>query len=361
LLGAQALLADDLVGLSDEFSSPATLSDFRRIYQVEGWGANQLELLDVNASSPGRLVMMPYASSWYQDWRGVLMFKNVTGDFVVTTDVEPTGRSGAGAPNVGFSLAGIMVRTPRGFTNALTQWTTGGENYIFLSLGAATSPGSYQFEVKTTVDSASTLNVSSGIGRAAIQVARIGAALITLRSDSGGNWVVHRRYSRPDMPAGLQAGLTCYTDWQTVSQVAPFIHNQTVITNGSPDLVARFDYLRYCRPAVPTNLVGRNFADAGQVSDAELLSFLGAHANVAGTNKPRLSLGLPSLPTNVWLSFPTVTGQAYAIEYTDTPSGATWNELLRLVGSGNVMTGSDAAAGSVTSRVYRVRAVNGRL
>ena len=352
-----AKAADDLTSLSVEFNDATSLSGFKRVYQVEGWGANQLELLDVNATSPGRLVMMPYTSTWYQDWRGVLMFKNVTGDFVVTTDVEPTRRSGSGAPTADYSLAGIMARTPRGITNALTQWTAGHENYVFLSLGSATSPGVFQYEVKTTVDSASTLIIAPGISRSAIQVARLGSAMIMLRDDGGGNWVVHRRYARPDMPAALQVGLTTYTDWSHANQLAPFAHNQTVITNGTPDLIARFDYLRFCRPQVPSNLVGLVFTDTNQVSDADLLSFLGAHANVAFTNELSVALGLPDAATNLWLSFPTQTGTTYAVEYKPGAADEMWSELMRAAGTGSVVTGSDPAIVSVTGRVYRVREV----
>lgn len=292
-------VGDELSGLSDEFDNPATLSNWNRVYQVEGWGVDQLEQWDINQSNAGRMTMMPHTSSWFEEWRGVQAYKQVTGDFVVTTDVEPTGRSGTGAPNTQYSLAGIMVRTPRPeMQNGRADWTPNGQNYIFLSMGAASQPGSYQFEVKNTLNSNSQLEVSNGGSRARIQIARIGSAFIVLRQIDNGAWEVHRRYTRADMPQTLNVGLTTYTDWPPCQQAGYEYHNTNLLTGAvprlaggtvqaNPDLIARFDYVRYRRPQVPTNLNGLNFADAGQVSDAQLLAFLASNANLpAGTTNP---------------------------------------------------------------------------
>ena len=283
---------DDLAVLSDEFNSAATLANFQRIFQVEGWGAgaNKLQTLDINTSRAGRLVMVPYTSSWYNEYVGELTFKSVTGDFVITTETIPRNRAGTGAPGGQYSLSGIMVRAPSGLTTGAAGWQTGRQNYVFLSHGAANNPGTYQHEVKTTTNSQSTLYISNGVAQAEIQVARLGDSLIMLRRDNGGQWLVHRRYARPDFPATLQAGLTVYTDWLGVQAVHPFgselAHNSSVITGQNPDLRAEFEYLRYHRPQIPANLVGRDFSNPTQVSDAELLAFLGSNANAPGTNAP---------------------------------------------------------------------------
>jgi hypothetical protein len=260
---------DELASLSDEFDNAATRGSWKQVYQEEGWSANQLERFDLGQSQPGWMTMMPFASTWYKDYRGVLAFKPVTGDFVVTTRLRVNRRGGGGPPRAQFSLAGIMIRAPRG---SARNWRPGGENYVFLSLGSADQPGHYQFEVKTTVNSDSQLRTSpAGSGEAVIQVARIGSSLILLRN-GGSGWVVHQRYSRPDLPATVQAGLTCYTDWPTASQMQPPQHNNTAIRGGNPDLVAQFDYVRFRRPAVPANLAGRRL---DSVPDQELLRFLG--------------------------------------------------------------------------------------
>ena len=292
-------VGDDLSGLSDEFESPGTLANWQRVYQIEGWGFDQLEQWDINQSNAGRMTMMPHTSSWFEEWRGVQAYKQVTGDFVVTTDVEPTGRSGTGAPNTQYSLAGIMVRTPRPeMQNGGADWTPNGQNYIFLSMGAASQPGTYQFEVKNTLNSNSQLEVSNGGSRARVQIARIGSAFIVLRQIDSDPWEVHRRYTRADMPATLNVGLTTYTDWNPCQQAGYEYHNTNLLTGAvprltggtiqaNPDLIARFDYVRYRRPQVPANLTGLNFANVGQVSDAQLLAFLANNANLPhGTTNP---------------------------------------------------------------------------
>ena len=305
LLALPLYAQDDLAPLSDEFNYGATITNWLRIYQVEGWGNNVLEQFDINQTEPGRMFMMPYSSSWYEEYRGELTFKNVTGDFVITTDVEPVNRSRNGAPASQYSLAGIMVRTPRTMTSP-AQWTAGGQNYVFLSLGAASNPGTYQYEVKTTVDSTSVLNISDNApARATIQVARLGPHIITLRRGQGGSWEVHRRYHRPDMPDQLQAGLTVYTDWPLCSLVGVENQNTRVLTNGAPligggtvtttnpDLRAGFDYVRYCRPQIPSQLAGADFSNPSAVSDAQLLTFLGENANI-----PHLPPPIVSPPTD---------------------------------------------------------------
>ena len=276
LVPLTALAADDLTPLSDEFNDASTLPQWKRIYVVEGWNANQLQVQDINTTRPGHMIMIPFTSTWYNDYRGELTFKEVTGDFVATADVEVTNRFGNGAPGSQFSLGGIMVRAPRQITPA--TWRPGGEDYVFLSIGAANQIGRFQFEVKTTLNSNSILDITSADdGHATIQWARLGANFIALRKVAG-VWSVHRRYSRPDMPQTLQVGMTVYTDYPTASMFAPLAHNSMVIHIGNPDLVAAFDYFRFERPRVPPALLG---ADFSTVSDLDLLSFLGANGNPA--------------------------------------------------------------------------------
>jgi hypothetical protein len=267
----------DIAQLSDEFEDPATLKNWRRIFEVEQTGADQLAVCDIGRSRRGRLTLVPHASTWYQDYRGVLVFKPVAGDFVVTTKLHSTNRTGNGAPRSSYSLAGIMIRTPRNVTPQ--TWRPGGENYIFLSHGSARSPGRFEFEVKTTVDSRSDLEVTPAGGPdVVIQVARVGSDFILLKKDGNRAWEVHRRYRRSDMPAELQVGLTVYTDYATASRLPPAQQNTQVIRGGSPDLKAEFDYVRFRRPEIPAELRGKSLADPAQVSDNTLLRHFGEAA-----------------------------------------------------------------------------------
>ncbi len=285
---------DDLAVLSDEFTDASTLTSFQRVNTVEGWNADKLEARDINTSRAGRMTMLPRTGGWFNDYIGELSFKPVSGDFVVTTEVIPRNRAGTAAPSGEYSLAGLMIRTPTTHTTGASGWQLGQQNYVFLSMGAANNPGTYQFEVKNTVNSSSVPAISNAPAtQAELQVARLGGAVITLRRDAGGAWLVHRRYTRNDLPAALQVGLVAYTDWLGIQARYPIAqpgsylaNNAAVITDQNPGLRAEFEYLRYHRPQVPAQFAGRDFANPAQVSDAELLSFLGANANAPGTNGP---------------------------------------------------------------------------
>ena len=288
-------LPDDLAGLSDEFDSAVSLGQWQRNEFVEGWGASKLEQWDINTSTPGHMRLMPYASSWYQDFTGAYTYKLVTGDFVLTTQLNVTNRAGTGRPNADFSLAGLMVRAPRGIVQAApqpsfsddvvlpwpppapgqtnhysTDWAPGTENYIFLSFGFGSNaltagdpnnPNRWHYEVKTTTNGISTLypathGVPENQSQATLQMVRRGATFLLLRRHGNGPWVLENRFHRPDLPQTLQVGLTCYSDWNTVSAgwnfvspVQPFHQNRIVNTDtGNPDLIADVDFLRLRRP-----------------------------------------------------------------------------------------------------------------
>ncbi len=270
---SETLAQGSLTPLNDDFTNPTTLASWRRVYAEEGWGADQLESLDIGRTRSDWLTMVPRSSVWYQDWRGELTFKPVQGDFVVTTRVHVSSRSGSGTPQSSFSLAGVMARVPNA---QRSLWQPGHENYVFLSLGSADLPGTLQYEAKNTVDSDSRYQTSpSGTSEAYLQIARVGSVFILLAKAPNQPWVVMGRYDRPDMPAQLQVGMTCYTDWDTCSALVPYTHNSTSITWGTPDLIAQYHYMRFERPVLPSALQGVDLTDSSAAPDDALRGFLG--------------------------------------------------------------------------------------
>ena len=278
--------------LNDEFTNAATLqANWLNINDTEGWNAEHLEVHDINTSSPGHLYMMPWTSSWFQDWRGTLLHKMVENDFVMTTEVTATNRAGNSFPGAEFSLAGIMIRTPRNFPNGAQGpggWTAGGENYIFLATGNATGNNGPHFEVKTTENSVSDLQITpiSTSQNVRIRLARIDTAIIVLFRLSGQNWQVHQRYGRDDFPALMQIGLVTYTDWDKVFTYTPLFHNSHVLNDSlnpdpssnpglpfDPDLIGQFDFVRFDSVTVPPPLQGVDLVNVA--SNNDLLSFLG--------------------------------------------------------------------------------------
>jgi len=293
---------NDLAVLDDDFSNAATLANWQRVEQVEGWNISQLQTWDINASQPGRMVMIPHTVTWYQNYRGPMAFKEVTGNFIFTTEIHVSDRDDVGdsdADNVpdgaSFSLGGVMIRSPRNITDP-SQWTPGGEDYVFLSLGYGSTGSDFQFEVKTTDNSNSNLVLTTaGSDTATLRLVRIGNVVVTLRKLPGQDWVVHSRYRRNDFPETMQLGLVTYSDYGKVSSFDPFYHNGHALISGQvvdptpgvpyrPDLVAGFEYARFARPVVPANLTGLDLFT--QASDAQLLSFLGDTAGSSETLAP---------------------------------------------------------------------------
>ena len=281
---ALPVAADDLRPLGDEFARAATLARFTEHGTHEGWSTGFVEQAAINAPTPGHFRLVPRTCAWFQNLRGTLFFKNITGDFIATAKVKVYSRT-RGNPDLPpartYSLAGIMVREPRAvtgnFTNPAYNWTPGGENYVFLSYGTGGDASTRQFEIKTTVNSASDLYYRTiGIDQnsnndAWLQIVRVGNTIVCLRKHSAGSdWIVENRYpnAQQQVPAfgpTLQVGLTAYTDWPNINLVgnstAQLAFNRSGFSPGSPDLVADFDYLRFRRPpAALTETVLQNMA-----------------------------------------------------------------------------------------------------
>lgn len=292
--------------LSDEFDEADSLRHWTRHWQAEGWPTDQLQYLAIEPQTgSGVMVMRPHSSGWWQDYRGELTFQNVPGDFVATVQVRPRNLAGTGAPgstsgggiDSEYSLGGIMARAARPDVEAdNANWQRGGERYVFLSMGAADVPGSYQFEDKTTraalpgePNSYSVrLITDAQASRANLRLARIGEHVIALVQpvEPPGAWRVLRRFRRADFPETLQLGLVAYTDYAIVATCSYEEHNTRVLLSAcnnpnvpaDPDLLLQVDFFRLRRPAVPGPLAGADLSNPAAVSDAQLLSFLGFDA-----------------------------------------------------------------------------------
>lgn len=278
--------ADTLQPLGDEFNDAATFARWQDIDEVEGWGVSSDESADINTTTPGHFRIVPKAMGWYMHLRGVLFFKEISGDFIATTRLRVFSRHNPAnplePPNRLYSLTGIFLHEPRPYITQAgpnpyrtdpvwppaaygSDYVPDTENYIFLSYGTAGNPGTRQFEIKTTRNSNSILYYgSTGINQASneawMQLIRVGNTVVCLRKYSeAGNWIVENRYPNADHPfplfgETLQVGLTAYTDWPNGE---PY-HNGGVQTSwhanysapgpGQPDLVSEADYFRLQRP-----------------------------------------------------------------------------------------------------------------
>ena len=280
-------VADTLMPLGDEFNDAATLPRWRDLDETEGWVLSTEESADINTSAPGHFRIVPKAMGWFMNLRGVLFYKEITGDFIATMKVRVLSRHNPAnpgeAPNRLFSLTGIFIHGPRPFitraapnpyrTDAVwppasfgSDYVPNTENYIFLSYGTAGNPGTRQFEIKTTLNSDSRLYYgATGVNQAGneawMQLVRVGNTVVCLRKYAeNGAWIVENRYpNTADLPLPafgptLQVGITAYTDWQNSessynSGIQNIYHfNYARPTAGQPDLISDTDYFRLQRP-----------------------------------------------------------------------------------------------------------------
>lgn len=284
--------SNDLFPLSDEFTASSSAGAWTHRHAAEGLGFDPLEVWEIDgAAASGSMRLVPHTVTWYASYKGPLVYKQASGDFALTTRVSITNRAGAGLPSATYSLGGLMLRAP---TASLAQ----PEDYVFLSLGytdvqhwPAAGPGPH-FEFKTTDNGLSVLEgTAADVFEAQLQLARIGSVVIALYRRPNESWTVHRRISRPDLPASLQAGIVAYTDWRKVESYTPAFHNSNLLAPPiagdpstqpglpfQPDLDARFDYARFQRIVAPPGF------DALSASDAELLALLGDNANATQAN-----------------------------------------------------------------------------
>lgn len=305
LLFTLTFLQAQLSQYNDEFDDASTLSNWLNINDTEGWNAEHLEAYDIDSTIAGHLMMMPYTSVWFNNYRGTLLYKLLSGNFVATIEVEVTNRAGNGLPSSDYSLAGIMIRRPRIFPNGALGaggWTAGAEDYAFLSTGYASTghPSCWgcqgpHFEVKATENSNSNLAISSlNSQRVIIRLARIDEYVIVLYQEPSEDFVVHRRYDETDvtLPDEVQIGLVTYTDWPKGSTYDEFFQNSHVINADlnpdpssnpwqpfNPDVVGMFNFIRFDEVTVPEQLEGIDLKYTA--TDEDLLSFLGYPSEAA--------------------------------------------------------------------------------
>lgn len=239
---------DDLAALSDEFDNPDTLSDWLLLSESEGW-IDMLKTLEIDPDE-GHLTIEPDASGWFEEYHGGYLYKEVTGDFIVTARLWSKGTE-TDIVNQTWSLAGLMARVPRDDTPE--TWQPGLENWLFITTGVATDVTQPVFETKTTIDSVSRLKLhNTKAGWVELALARLGANFVLLARYEGEDWQLKARFTRDDLPDTLQVGLNAYSDGDSREIDDPVIFN-TVPTEGKPDLVVLVDYVRFQRPNLPAD------------------------------------------------------------------------------------------------------------
>lgn len=256
----QAAAQSDIGQLSDEFSDPATLTQWKKFHEAEGF-PDKIQALQI---ADGKLLLEPRASGWYADYQAPFLFKTLSGNFDVRARIKVSGLKEE-HPTIDWSLAGLMVRQPKR-TNRET-WQPRQENWLFITTGVAEQTNLPVFEVKTTSNSLSNLKLRPAkTGWVELRIIRLEAAFILLARYDGQPWQILERFYRPVMMGPLQVGINAYSCWNAVPPSVkgdPRVFNETVLDIPA-DLKLEVDYIRYKRPTVDLNqLPGYNPQFAG--------------------------------------------------------------------------------------------------
>ncbi len=238
---------NDLRSLSTRFDRPEALQGWQE-FQVQGW----VPKWEPPKVENGRLVLRPKSSGWFEDNTAGHLYREVTGDFIVTTRIKVVGTR-TPVPQRSFSLAGLFIREPRTFTK--TTWTPKNENWLFFSAGTAFPAGRSQFEIKSTYNSLSTLKISEAKeGWMRLRIARSGELFTLLYQEEGSpEWKVLDQFIRPDLPETLHVGLTAYADYDSVAPIYPDYqrYNEQGAPTQNADLIAYIESIDFRRPSTP--------------------------------------------------------------------------------------------------------------
>ena len=239
--------------LNDEFTDSQSLENWKLFHEEEGW-PNHILKLDINQSTPNALHLEPQTGFWFGEVHcGPFLYKPIKGNFTIVTRIQVNGKKGA-VPEKSFSLAGLMIRSPR--PDRLPKTQSRQENWLFLSTGFAKKtkgiPPGPQFETKVTINSKSNLKIyPAPKGWIEISISRVGDTFYLMYKDALDSWQCIRKVTNPEMKDELQVGLIAYTDFNNKMKrrylFARKKLNTTVYQDGQPDLIAKVDYFRVYR------------------------------------------------------------------------------------------------------------------
>lgn len=261
--------AANFAALSDEFDSPDSLRNWKNLSDTERL-PNRIEKIDIGKTSPGQLMIVPQSGAWWAGYHGVYLYKEVKGDFAVTTRLKVTGKTG-GEPAAIWTISGLLVRAPADLKVPLDQRN---ENWIYLMTGRGPAADRV-VDAKSTLASNNAWDITPArAGWYELRVARLGPLFIAMCRQDGGDWVLRKRIFRADLPETLQAGINVTSDFKLSASMPAAKYNAALFPEqSSADSLTTFDYVRFSRvagaPALRAKLSG---ADVLGVSDADLLA-----------------------------------------------------------------------------------------
>ena len=202
--GGGTLPPGPLASMGDEFDNPRALSDWKMLPDCQA----KTRLLEIANS---KLVIEPHPKTgWFMNGRGPMVYKEITGDFIVATHISSLNRSATTQPATqNFNLGGLVARNPASQNDS--------ENWIAVQLGRVDGATGLGSKTETTTDSQSNYWTMAGSHSGELRLCRIGSKFYAFRKlDDNREWEMLRwgsgvdaptELDRPDMPSRLQVGL----------------------------------------------------------------------------------------------------------------------------------------------------------
>jgi hypothetical protein len=187
-------------------TAPSETAGATPVPGFENWQVINPQSVKITAENGVLVMRLIGPALWLNEDKGVLFYRDVTGDFRATATVRTSKASDLAVPpgqDGTVQLAGLMARTE-----------VPAENSVFIvsgSIGLSTG-----LETKTTTSGRS-IWVQRGQptgGDAELKVCRIGFSFVLLwrHVDSDEGWTLMSTFERRDMPQTLQVGANIYSD-----------------------------------------------------------------------------------------------------------------------------------------------------
>jgi len=252
----------DLASLSDEFDSDASLKGWKTLSETEGL-PNRVESVEI---AGGNLSIVPRSGAWWAGYHGIYLFKEVKGDFAITTRVKVTGRT-AEEPTRIWTISGLLVRKA---VDAQSPPGDVKENWIYVMTGRGPEAARV-VDAKSTVANSNQWDITPAQpGWYELRVARLGPLFVILVRPDGGAWSVRKRIFREDFPESLQAGINVTSDFDVSVTMPASKYNSQLFPESKTDGLTKFDYVRFAR-VDKTPLADRELL---RIPDEELLELL---------------------------------------------------------------------------------------
>lgn len=187
--------------LSDDFESGAL---------DPSWKLFRDDIVDMEVSAGALHITPMFLQQWFNMQQGMFIYKNVSGDFKVTTTARARKDSEPAMAADGIvEMGGLMARKDVPLGGGMQ------EDYVFVAVG---SDGA-----QTVIETKSTNNGMSFYmgpafpsGDAELRVCRVGDTFYLYQREVGQTvWVEAASHQRPDMPATVQVGaMVCANDAQ---------------------------------------------------------------------------------------------------------------------------------------------------